>query len=306
MKFLSLLVALLLEQLRPLRREHVLHRVFLRYAALLERQLNGGEFRHGAIAWVLAVLPAVALAAAGFYALRGLNVLLALAWSAGVLYLTMGFRHFSHFFAQIEQALRAGDVAAARGTLGRWIGGQEVAEPEAAASEIARRAIEEGLFASHRQVFGTIAWFLLLGAAGAVLYRASALLAEGWNERGGPELAEFGRFAKRLFDWLDWVPARLTAASFAVAGNFEDAVECWRARASEWGAGARGVVLAAGAGALGVRLGEPPPAAGPEARAVAAAEPDAFAMESAVGLVWRSLVLWMFLVLIVSVAYALG
>jgi adenosylcobinamide-phosphate synthase len=148
-----------------------------------------------------------------------------------------------------------------------------------------------------------------LGPVGAVLYRASDMVAARWGAGGGPESGEFGRFATRLFFWLDWVPVRLTALTFAVVGNFEDAVYCWRSQALAWSTRSQGVILAAGAGALGVRLGDTLHQYGavefrPELGT--GSEADADAMEGAVRLIWRSLVLWMFLVLIVSLAYALG
>jgi len=119
----------------------------------------------------------------------------------------------------------------------------------------------------------------------------------------------FGYFADRFFFWLDWLPSRLTAASFAIVGNFEDAVYCWRTQALSWAMHTHGIILATGAGAIGVRLGDtlhqygtlqfrPEMGTGDEA--------DVDYMQSAVGLIWRALVLWVFLLLLVSVAYSLG
>ena len=306
MKFLSLVVALLLEQLRPLRQGNRMYLWFDRYAMVLEHQFNAGQYRHGVIAWILAVAPILVVTVAVYHVLHGLSPLLSLLWNIAVLYLTMGFRQFSHYFTEIQQALREGDLALARDWLGKWRGESAA---EFSAGEIARVAIEQGLLASHRHVFGTVAWFVVLGPAGAVLYRASTLLAGKWGGRTDAEFGEFGRFAGRFFFWLDWVPARLTAASFAVVGNFEDAVYCWRTQAIAWTTHAHGILLASGGGALGVRLGNalhqygslqfrPELGTGEEA--------DADYLQSAVGLIWRSLVLWMFLVLIVTVAHSLG
>ena len=65
--------------------------------------------------------------------------------------------------------------------------------------------------------------------------------------------------ARALLMALDWMPVRLTALSFAVVGDFEDAVACWRTQAARWsaqeGGMTIGILLAAGGGALGVQLG---------------------------------------------------
>jgi cobalamin biosynthesis protein CobD/CbiB len=304
MKFLALLAALLLEQARPLRYPNWFEVVFVRYARYLVRQFDGGEYRHGVIAWMLAVAPAVALVGAVSVALHQTSALAAWLWSALVLYISMGLRQFSHHFTEIGEALRESRLDAARDRLGRWRrSGAAGLEPGA----IARAAIELALLASHRHVFGAIAWFLVAGAPGAVLYRFSATLAERWD--AGADAGAFGRFATKCFFWIDWLPARLTAASFAIAGNFEDAVYCWRTQAPSWGNEATGIILASGGGALGVRLGGVPGAGGGvqiKSELGLGDEPDADYMRSAVGLVWRALVLWMLLVLAVTVAYVLG
>ncbi len=306
MKFLSLLAALLLEQMRPLRQGNRVSLSFNRYAAALERHFNAGQYRHGVIAWMLAVVPALVAVVAVYYALYALNPLLGWAWNVAVLYLTVGFRQFSHYYTEIQQALREGNLAAARELLGRWRGESAT---EFGTGEIARVAIEQGLLASHRHVFGTVIWFIALGPAGAVLYRASAMLAVKWGGRTEAGYREFGSFSERAYFWLDWLPTRLTAASFAIVGNFEDAVYCWRTQAAAWTTQAQGIILASGGGALGVRLGDPLHQHGslqfrPELGTGDEADTDH--MQGAVGLIWRTLVLWMFLVMVVSLAHALG
>ncbi len=305
MKFLSLVIALLIEQARPLRKSNPVYAGFHRYAAFLEAHFNAGGFRQGALAWALAVLPPALLVLAIYAALHRLSPFLGLAWSVVVLYLTMGFRQFSHYYTEIQHALRDGDVPTARSRLEVWRG----AAADFSASDVARVSIELGLVGSHRHVFGPVAWFILLGPVGAVLYRIAATLNDDWGTRGDAEFGAFGEFARRCFFWLDWLPARLTAASFAVVGNFEDAVYCWRTQAHSWAAKAHDLILAAGGGALGVRLGEAlPEYDGLELRPELGVGEDADVdyMQSAVGLIWRALVLWVFLVFLVTVANSLG
>lgn len=304
MTFLALILALLLEQWRPLRTGNLIYASFARYVGRLAQSLNAGQYRDGVIAWTLAVLPAALIAFVVYLLSRQLSWLAVLAWNVAVLYLALGFRQFSHFFTDVESALRGGDLARARAVIARWRGDSA---NELTAGEAARVAIELGLQRSHRHVFGVIVWFALLGAAGAIIYRLAALLNDRWGAAQDGDAGAFGRFAARAFECMDWLPLRLTAFSFAVAGDFMGAVECWRTQARTWRLRAQGILLAAAAGALGVKLGgvlhqdsgiEYRPQLGD------GDEVDVDSMESAAGLIWRALVLWLFLVLLVTLARA--
>jgi len=303
MAFLSLVLALLLEQWRPLSDRRSLFVPVERYARFLERQFNAGETQHGTIAWLCAVLPAV-LGSWLLYALFArASPLLALAFNIAALYLTLGFRQFSHYFTDIHLALKEEDLPRARALLATWRGeGCEGLSRE----EIVRLTIEEALAASHRHVFAVMFWFVLLpGPIGAVLYRLCYFLRWRWAPELGPDFEGFGRFPALAFAVLDWIPARLTAMTFAIVGDFEDAVFCWRSQAEQWKDRTTGIVLAAGAGALGVKLGSSYPCgdAVVERPELGLGElADAGFLDSTVGLVWRALVLWLALILLISVA----
>jgi cobalamin biosynthesis protein CobD/CbiB len=307
MSFLSILFTLLIEQARPLTPRNAIHRWYLRYVNSLGSHFNAGEQDQGMVAWMLAVLPWVLVSVAIYYFLLDISFAAAFLWNVTVLYITMGFRQFSHTFTEIVEALRAGDVDRARGLLTEFRGESAA---EYTGTEVSKVTIEEGLINSHRHVFGVIFWFLILpGPSGAVLYRLAGMLEQKWGARSTEEYGEFGRFAQRVFHYLDWIPVRLTAMSFAVAGDFEDAVYCWRSQATTWMNPEQGVVLASGAGALGVRLGEtlhhhgtvsfrPELGLGDDA--------DVNTMTSAVGLIWRSLVIWMFILALMTAARWFG
>lgn len=303
MSFLSLLAALLIEQARPLNPRCTVYRLYTRYVNALGNRFNAGERRQGTMAWCLAVLPWVVLSIAVYYFLSDINVALGWAWNVAMLYLTMGFRQFSHAFTEIVDALRTGDLDKARQLLTEWHG-ESAAEYNG--TEIAKVSIEEGLIGSHRHVFGVIFWFLILpGPSGAVLYRLAGIMEQRWGSRSAQDYGQFGQFAQKVFHTIDWIPVRLTAMSFAVAGDFEDAVYCWRSQAMTWMHPEQGIVLASGAGALGVRLGEtlhhhgtvsfrPELGLGDEA--------DMNTMTSAVGMIWRALVMWMFMLGLITIA----
>jgi adenosylcobinamide-phosphate synthase len=220
-----------------------------------------------------------------------------------ILYLTLGFRQFSHYYTDIHLALRMGETERARALLGEWRGRSA---DGLNATEIARLAMEEALVSSHRHVFAVIVWFVLLpGPAGALLYRLSYYFTSRWGGRRDAEFGAFGRFARRAFAVVDWLPVRITAAAFAIVGDFEDAVYCWRTQAARWPDEAAGILLASGAGALGVRLGLPIVESGevterPELGL--GEEADADFMQSGIGLVWRTLVLCLLLLTLLGIA----
>lgn len=302
MAFLSLVAVLVLEHFQPLRHRLQLYVQFARYANFLERQLNGGRYRYGVLAWALAVLPPVFLVAAVHELAAKGGALPVLALDVAVLYITLGIRHFTDTAARIAEKLRAGEVEAARRELQQWHG---MVTEGLDANALSRLTIEQLLSCAHRQFFGVAFWFVLLGPAGAVLYRLSHVLYQKWGVLDPQEFGRFGLFALDAFRWLDWLPARLLALSFAVMGNFEDAIYCWREQAAAWAQRLQGMVLAAGAGALGVRLGEPLEYPGrvemrPELGVGAAA--DAEHVDGAVGLVWRTVVLWLAVLLLWTLA----
>jgi len=288
MSVIAIIAALVIEQWRPLGDRQAVQGTLAAWAAWLEQTFNGGERRHGMIAWLVAVLPPVALALALHFVLASVHGLLALAFNIAVLYLTLGFRQFSHYFTDIQLALKAGDTDRARSLLERWRGASGVTRTR---EEVIRLSIEEALIASHRHVFGVLLWYLVLpGPAGAILYRLAAYLAARWKH-----MPNFGRFAEQAFYVLDWPAVRLTAAAFALVGDFENTVYCWRTQARTWSDPNAGVVLSAGAGAMGVRLGMPVQEVDglqPRPELGVGEEADGPFLDTTVGMLWRALVLW--------------
>ncbi len=312
MSLFALIAALLLEQLQPLSSRKYLQGWLSGYVSFFQHQFNGGEHKHGKVAWLLAVVPLLTGVVLLYGLLHKVHPVFAWAFNVLVLYLTMGFRQFSHYFTDIHQALRDDDLDKARNLLSRWRG---IHSHELNAEEVARITIEEALIASHRNVFGVIVWFVLFsvaglgGAAGALMYRLGQFLRSQWTDEDAVEPGEFGNFARRTFYLLEWLPIRMTAATFAIVGNFEDTAYCWRNQAASWPDSEAGILLASGAGALGVRLGMPVPQGGllldrPELGVGDDADVDF--MRSTIGLVWRSVVFWMILLMLLTLASLLG
>jgi adenosylcobinamide-phosphate synthase len=314
--FLAVIVALGLEQWRAFDWREAIARAFVRQARDLERKLNGGRPEQALLAAAAAIAPPVLAVLAVHYLLDGVHPLLGLVWNVLVLYVVMGLRRFSHAASALVAAFRGNDVTAARRALAAWRGGYTA---ELSSQDIARLAIERGLVDAYRQVFAVLFWFVVLpGPAGAVLYWCVHLLAREWagappGEEDTPMTrarALFGAPVHVLLQLLDWVPVRLTALSFAIVGDFEDAAYCWRMQPETWkteeGGVPMGLLLASGAGALGVTIGGPlampvgPPRLRPELGLGDPAEPEM--LPSAIGLVWRALILWLLVILLVTLA----
>jgi cobalamin biosynthesis protein CobD/CbiB len=227
MDVLAIIAALLLEQWRPLGERKAYFSALAAWADWLERSFNAGQARHGAIAWLVAVVLPVCGVIALYAALWWMSPFAGLLVNVAALYLTLGFRQFSHWFTGIQQAIKAGEIDRARELIGAWRGESALHRSR---EEVVRLAMEEAIAASHRHVFAVIFWFIVLpGPGGAILYRLSVFLAGRWGAFG-----EFGRVAERALRVLEWPAARLSAAAFAVVGDFEDAVYCWRTQAAAW------------------------------------------------------------------------
>jgi len=305
MGLVSLIAALLLEQWRPLASYRYLYARVEQYANFLERQFNAGEMQQGVVAWLVAVIPPVIVVGLVHAQLFRWSPLLALVFNVAALYLTMGFRQFSHYFTDIHLALKRDDLTCARELLAVWRGHDC---GNLSREEVSRLAIEEALIASHRHVFAVAFWFVLLpGPTGAILYRLAYFLYRRWGESDAPDLAQFGCFAKQAFQVLEWLPVRFTAAAFAIVGDFEDAIYCWRTQAGKWPDPLLGILLAAGAGAIGVRLGDPyvvRGAAVERPQLGTGEEADAGFLDSTIGLVWRALVLSLLVLMLLGIARA--
>jgi len=309
MILLAIVVALLLEQVRPLAPEGRLLRSWWLWPRVVARNIDNGEETRAWLAWVLAVaLPALAVGLV-HGALQWLGGWpLATAWAVIVLYFSLGLRQFSQQFVGVRDALELDDEERARELLGQWLGREIGEQPR---TELIRLVLEQSFLASHRLVFGVLIWFCILavpglGPAGAVFYRLAEMVARQWSlARGGQEpgvSTSLGRAAATGWFFIDWLPARMTALGLAIVGSFEDAIDAWRRHARRFESVNDGVIVASASGAMSVRLGGGRLAADPLPGELPAARHFA----RCVGLLWRLLTLWLLLLVLLTVAHVLG
>lgn len=231
---------------------------FGRLANAIERRMNRGaapflRIVRGVLAWMLAVLPPVLLAGwicAGSAPAAGL-----IALHATLLYFCLGLRSLRDHMLPIGRALQSGDLRGARTLTARIVSRDT---EHASESDLAKAATESMLENGNDAVFGTLFWFAIAGGPGALLFRLANTLDAMWGYRS-ERFNLFGRSAARIDDALNYLPARLTAISYALlapgASSTRRAFACWRRQAPAWSSPNAGPVMSSGAGALGLQLG---------------------------------------------------
>ncbi|MBU3739701.1 MAG: cobalamin biosynthesis protein CbiB [Rhodoferax sp.] len=307
MSFVSVLIALLLEQARPIQPGNWIHSMSRMWIRWVGHSFDAGQASHSWLIWSLAVLLPAGVATAVHWALMSLvGWPLALMWNVTVLYVTLGFRQFSFHFTRIRDALEQGDHATAVKLLAQWRRRESADLPK---GEMVRHVIEFSVIAAHRHVFGVIVWFSLLaamglGPAGAIIYRLSEFVGRYWQHPGvtplQPVSAALQQSARTAWYGADWLPARLTALGFAMVGSFEEAIDGWRRHEASGISDNDGVILAATAGAVGLPLGRTGSSAVPEEQLSSAH------LTVVVGLVWRTVVMWVVLLALLTLSRFLG
>ncbi len=284
---------------------------FGRWAQWLERHWNPRSGNHrphslrlrGVLAVLIAVVPwilapaamTVPVSGSSSPAIRYLGYLVAI----GTLYFALGHQSLREHALNVHSALTKGDLAEARMKVS-FIVSRDTGQMDSQA--VVSAAVESVLENGNDAVFGALFWFLVAGAPGALFYRLANTLDAMWGYRT-PRFLYFGWAAARLDDVLNFVPARLTALTYALIGHTGSALRCWRSQARAWESPNAGPVMAAGAGALGVGLGggayyhgqwEQRPALG------LGPPPDAASITAALRLVRLGVLLWLLVVILIE------
>ncbi len=267
----------------------------------LEKKLNIKKLNEwfsrllGVLAWGMVVMPLVVLA---YYVEKTLTPysLIYLLVAAIVLYVTIGWQSLLQHALNISNPLQQNNLPAARDAVSMIVSRDTQALDEA---NIAKAATESVLENGGDAIFSAIFWFVVAGIPGVVMYRLANTLDAMWGYKT-PRFLHFGWFAARTDDVLNFIPARLTALSYALVGNTKVALRCWRSQGINWKSPNAGPVMAAGAGAINTSLGgaaqyqaqmQHRPNLGPEHSVGKSANADSII--SACRLVNRALILWL-------------
>lgn len=282
MSVIAVLLALLLEQISPMRRHASIPMLLRAWVDWIAEVADAGTRWHALYVLVVAVvLPALAVCALewllrvymGTYAL-----LVLLPLHVAVLYVVLGFRQFSQPFRAVQQALVAGDLPKARAAMRQW----RVSDCAQDAQGLIESSHRYALADAHHHVFGVLFMYAAgafagLGLLGAVLYKLMAVAFQQYQPQRSGALVEpeysgadtllhvtspaLQRAAGAAWRTLDFFPSRCSAMGFALLGDFESAVAQWRKAVTLVESQALPapddhvrLVQMAGAGALGVEL----------------------------------------------------
>ena len=274
------------------------------WAESIEQRFNGGTRLHGIGAVLLATLPLLLAVLVGRYIVDEVSGLLRVLFDAVVLYLCIDIFRLGNTAKAVSEALDTGDVREADAQL-RHLTGKSATELNDAG--IAHATVEAVLKQGNSLVISPIFWFLVFGPFGAVLQRLACILDMMWGHRYD-RFVEFGWAAARLDDLLQWLPARVTALSYAIMGSFEDALHCWRRHVGVWSDINSGPLLASGFGAMHMQNCEAIAEAGEydERAPVLSVIPDASHIRGVVAFVWRVLLFWLVIGLLMTGAHVAG
>ena len=253
------------------------------------------HYLRGILAVCVLLVPLVALAAL----LQQFSIFGTL-FSIVLLYFAIAPRSLREHAERVADAFSAGDLPDARRQVSMMVSRDTTQLDE---SGVARATVESVLENGSDAVFGALFWFAVAGAPGVLLYRLSNTLDAMWGYRN-VRYNYFGWAAARLDDVLNFIPARLTALTYALLGNTCTALNCWRQQARAWDSPNAGPVMASGAGSLSVMLGGAAIYHGvnevrPILGAGSAAQPSDIAR--AIALVQRGVWLWVAVLLLIGV-----
>jgi len=215
--------------------------------------------------------------------------------------LCIGHKSLHEHTQPIAEALNKGNEMQARDLTSQIVS----RDPETL--DIAKASVESILENGSDSVFAALFWFIVAGVPGIVFYRLSNTLDAMWGYHNQQYLY-FGRFAARLDDVLNYIPARLTALSYSLLGSTEQAFKCWYSQAKDCESPNAGPVMAAGAGALEITIGGPAQYHGKwhQRPLLGTGEPaQANDIHRALLLIRKTVVLWLIILLVISgITYA--
>lgn len=254
MLFILVSLGLLLDQvLGEAKRYHPLIG-FGHCANYVEKRLNSKPESSSAIALgLLGVAILVLPFSIAAYFINVQSELLSALFAVLVIYWAIGFKSLIQHSSNVANAFAKNDLELARHSTSLMVS-RDTANMDQ--PEITRAVIESTLENGCDSTFGVLFWYIVGGVPMVIFYRLINTLDAMWGYRT-QRFELFGKSAAKLDDLLNYIPARLTALSYAICGNTRAAITSWQTQAKQLASPNGGPVMTAGAGSLGVELGGP-------------------------------------------------
>ncbi|MEX2123566.1 MAG: regulatory signaling modulator protein AmpE [Woeseia sp.] len=147
-----------------------------------------------------------------------------------VLFFSLGPRDIAGEVDEHCAALKSEDAERIRTTAKALLEKDIPADPVERSHAVEQAVCVQG----NNRLFAVIFWFILLGPLGAWTYRVTDLIRRravfkaARDDSGAGAASLVVGAAEDLHGWLAWIPARLTAVGYALAGNFDAALGAWR------------------------------------------------------------------------------
>lgn len=226
--------------------------------------------------------------------------LLELLFGIAIVTYCLGPEAFNHQVDAYLDAVDAGEHDKAQLIAQRLVGGPVPDDIHRQARQVTMAILYEG----NIRIFAVLFWFLILGPAGALLYRVAGALVHDSRARAAlPDAdakdAEQQGIAERVYGVLDWAPAHLLSLTFFLAGSFDDAWHGWqKARQTKQPTteSNRSVVITTGCGAMQHEVDDT------VADEASVEEYDLQWIRTARALVLRSLMVWLVVVALLTMA----
>jgi len=289
------LIALALDRLLPDRGGLDPFSWYRHWVDSIEARFNTGSRDQGWAAAALALLPILLAFIMARFLLGQFGWLFRFFFDIAILYFCLGLNRLNSRATALSSALEDGRLLEANNIL-RDLSGASARENE---EEISAASVKAILYELNATTIAPLFWFLIFGPAGAVVQRMSSELDYLWG-RKNERFKEFGSPIILINSVMGWVPARLTALSFAIVGNFEEALHYWLQRSILWSDN-REPLQAAGFGAMHLRYGSTS-----EDQDHELANPTSAHVRQALALIWRVMFFLLAITVLISVGNVLG
>lgn len=248
MALIAIIVSLVVERFLGSMEEFRRFGWFHRYTGWLSYYLRRSPFLNGPLGVVLLLLPPLGAVVVADYYLSQWWFPLGVVFAVGILLFSFGPTDLEAEVEAYVDARERNDEESSRWHAAELLGD----EPPEDDVLLTHRVIESTLVEANERLLAILFWFLLLGPVGAIMYRLSSQL-QYQNRYASDSLYDA---AQRLHLILAWLPARMCALAYALAGSFVDALQAWRGQEGAWHETSRSVLIASGLGALGYEPGD--------------------------------------------------